>query len=222
MSKGGLAALQQALTEPPGQHLDDEMLAEIASAEVAGENIDRAYDAQMQHIEACVKCAETYASLVEGMLVATAGMAEVANALTPREALGAQLVHLANSIWGSAIEIASAVTEGWRSLQLSLAPESVVSTLGNEQLGEEWVLLSQQFGQPLPLTIEVRARRLTEATCQLAVRVDRLGLTEVAGRSIEIAFDDHHRLATTNDQGVAFFESISITAIAQLTIRVQE
>lgn len=222
MSKRGLSALYQALTEPIGPHLDDETLAEIASAEAAGKNIDRMYDAQLVHIEACVKCAEAYASLVEMMFAATADMAQAANALAPIESYGDQFRQLASSIWGRAVEVTSTLTGAWRSLRLSLAPSTVVPTLGNEQIGAEWVLFSQQFGQPLPFTIEVRARRLTEITCQLAVRVDRLGLTEVAGRTIEIAFDDQSYLATTNDRGVAFFESIPIAAVAQLTIRVQE
>ena len=222
MSKLGLTALYQALVEPIGPHLDDETVAEIASAEAAGENVDQMYAIQLQHIESCVKCAEAYASLVEGMLAATTDMAETANVLASRKTYEDQLGQLANSIWGRVIEISSAVTGGWRSLRLSLAPPTVVPTLGNEPIGADWVLLSQQFGQPLPLMIEVRARRLTEVMCQLAVRVDRLGLTEVAGRSIEIAFDDQVQRALTDDQGVALFGSIPITVVAQLTIRVQE
>ena len=221
MSKLGLTALYQALVEPIGPHLDDETVAEIASAEAAGENVDQMYAIQLQHIESCVKCAEAYASLVVGMLAATTDMAETANVLASRETYGAHLGEFARSIWGRVIEITSTVTGGWRSLRLSLAPLTDVPTLGNEPIGADWVLLSQQFGQPLPLMIEVRAQRLTESTCRLSVRVDRLGLVEVAGRAVQIAFDDQEQRAATDDRGVAVFGAIPITAVSQLMIRVQ-
>ena len=222
MSKHGLTTLYQALTEPLGPHLDDETLAEIASAEAAGENVDRMYADQLHHIESCVICAEAYASLAEGMLAATADMAEAANALTPFDAYGVQLAQFANSIWGRAVEITSTVTGVWRSLQLGLRPLAIVPSLGSEQIGADWLLLSQQFGQPLPLTIEVRAQRLTESTCRISVRVDRLGLIEVAGRAVQIAFDDQEQAAATDELGVAVFEAIPITAVSHLTILVQE
>jgi len=92
MSKRGLSALHDALTGPLGDHLDDEILAELATAETAGEQIEARYPSQVKHIEHCTQCAQAYSELVELMLFAVDGMATAASAVQPVETFAAFLL----------------------------------------------------------------------------------------------------------------------------------
>jgi len=85
MTNNGLSSLYEALTQEPGPHLTDEILAEVATAETAGENIDSLYPVEMQHIETCVDCAEAYSELAEMMLTAVDEMVARAEAVSPLE-----------------------------------------------------------------------------------------------------------------------------------------
>lgn len=85
MSKGGLGALRRALAGPPGSHLDDEVLAEMVTAEVSGEDVEAVYATQLEHVESCVSCAETYGDLLSLMADAVEEMAAAAAAQSPAD-----------------------------------------------------------------------------------------------------------------------------------------
>lgn len=95
----GQAHLRRALLEPPGGHLDDDMLALLATLEAAGENIDQHYPVEVAHLETCVTCAEAYAQLMALMLTAVGDMEAAAERYDPQanlqhylqEALDAEL-----------------------------------------------------------------------------------------------------------------------------------
>ena len=92
MSKRGLSALHEALTDPLGDHLDYEVVSELATAEAAGEDIEARYPSQVKHIERCTQCAQAYSELVELMLLAVDGMAAAASAVQPVETYAAFLL----------------------------------------------------------------------------------------------------------------------------------
>jgi hypothetical protein len=86
-----LDELRHALTEPIGPHLDDEQLAEIAAAEVAGEDVDAIYDGEMAHLACCPDCAIEYGELVALSATAVAAMAAAAQSMTPQQVFSAVL-----------------------------------------------------------------------------------------------------------------------------------
>ncbi len=221
MSQRGITFLQQALKASTELHLDSEVLAEIASAEVAGEEVDQRYFTQLQHIEACVACAQAYADLVELMLAATADMAESAEAAKSTTGLVPSLLEQVNALWGRVVNATTEIQEAWYVLRLSFAAPTQVPTLASSTTGEEWLLFSQRVGQPVPLTIETRAMRQSDLNCQLLVRVDRLGLAQVAGRSVHIVAQDLDQTMATDEAGVARFENVPIAVLVQIIIQVQ-
>ncbi|HLF25889.1 MAG TPA: hypothetical protein VJG32_06100 [Anaerolineae bacterium] len=129
MSKGGLTALYQALNEPIGPHLDDETLAEIASAEAAGEDVDRRYAAHMRHIESCLTCAEAYADLMEMMSAAVSEMAEAAQKSDPVEVYVAQLLQATRSRVGDVSNLPSLI----QAVAVALPARFTVSPVPGEE-----------------------------------------------------------------------------------------
>lgn len=87
----GLAALYKALEKPAGPHLDDETLAAIVDAELAGEKVGQLYPGEIGHIESCEHCASTYSDLLLMMQEVVGDMALAAEAISPIEAYTAFL-----------------------------------------------------------------------------------------------------------------------------------
>lgn len=85
-------ALQTALTGPPDDHLDDQTLAELATVEAAGEDIEQTHPAETAHLEICLPCAEAYAELIEITLAAFEEMSAAAQAVPPAEVFAALLL----------------------------------------------------------------------------------------------------------------------------------
>lgn len=86
-----LAALYQALKQPTGPHLDDETLAVIVDAELAGERVDLLYTKEIEHVEICEQCALAYSDLLMLMGEVMGDMALAADAVSPLEAYTAFL-----------------------------------------------------------------------------------------------------------------------------------
>lgn len=91
MGNRGLAALYRALKEPTGPHLDDEALAAIIDAELAGENVSLLFTNEIEHVETCEQCALAYSNLLVTMQEVMGDMALAAEAITPVEAYAAFL-----------------------------------------------------------------------------------------------------------------------------------
>jgi hypothetical protein len=96
MSKHKITALRQALSGPPGPHLDQQRLAELATAEVAGQLVEQRYQAALAHLEHCLTCAEAYSELVTLALTATEQMASAAAAVPPEAVYAAYLQQAAS------------------------------------------------------------------------------------------------------------------------------
>lgn len=84
-SKATLQALRDVLSAPLTSHLDDGQLAEIATAEVAGESLEANFPNETAHLETCVSCAEAYGELFALMQKALEGMADLAEATSPQQ-----------------------------------------------------------------------------------------------------------------------------------------
>lgn len=80
-----LASLRRILTAKDAPPIDDTLLAEIASAEAAGEDVEALYALELQQIEASLPLAEAYAELVAMMETAVSQMAAAAAAVSPQD-----------------------------------------------------------------------------------------------------------------------------------------
>ena len=300
MSKRGLSALHEALTGPLGDHLDDEVIAELATAEAAGEDIEARYPSQVKHIEHCTQCAQAYSELVELMLLAVGGMAAAASAVQPVETYAAfllkdldaqippfpklaEFVHslalklptlfvklpisqadidfdslttlvtkadpsisdttslttaitqsiqrnlsalsiylegVANSLWGRSIQVRQQIADDWQNLFLSLGPQYREATLGEfDAADSEWPLMQLHSGHGLPFQVSAWAERISPVACKVYVQIDRPGLVNVAGRIIEISYDEQTLSSQSDKSGTAVFEPMPIAAVPQAIVR---
>lgn len=136
--------------------------------------------------------------------------------------LAAFLSGQASAVWRRTLTVGrTSVQDNWYMFQLAPAPQTV-PVLAGAEIGEERVLLSQNIPAAIPLQVEARADRLSPLTCRLVVRVDRPGLTIPAGRIVRISYGDRQDMAETDDSGTAYFASIPIAALSDLTISVQD
>lgn len=273
--------LSQALRQPPGTHLTDELLAEMATAEAAGEDIVQTYPAQVAHLESCVRCSQDYGALLEMLTGAISDMtaavwqpaaafsqllltqlppepewakaveqlveqlpayfadvpAGVApNALAPlvshpsqadplAQALNQNLAALAsylsgraNAVWQGVLKAKTELSGRWSTIQLQFTPPTAIPTLGASQTGTAKSLFSQRAGQPIPFIVNGQVEKISPLACQLQVRIDRPGLVNLSGRSVQIRYGPHHQQTATDPAGTAHFENIPIAALPELVI----
>ncbi len=137
-------------------------------------------------------------------------------------ALAIYLQGAADALWGTSVGFAAEQLMSRYSLQLNLAPQPAISTLGgNYVTGDSWAMLGIRAGQSLPLNFSLRAERMTELACRLKIVLDRPGLVDPSGRQVEMIYGGHTYSAHTNERGQVVFESIPIAAIPDLEIRFQ-
>ncbi len=99
-----LQALHHALTTFAPQHLDDAQLAELATTEATGENLETRYPEETAHLETCAACATSYAELLELTLTAFEGMAALPAPVSPREGYTAHLLQKLRTRFGNVTE----------------------------------------------------------------------------------------------------------------------
>lgn len=83
--------LYHLLAQPVSPHLPDETLADMAMAEVSGEDVDARFPGEMSHLAQCEQCAAEYSELVAFSLAALGDMAAAAQTVTPEAVLLALL-----------------------------------------------------------------------------------------------------------------------------------
>ncbi len=277
-------ALQEALTASLDPHLDDETLAELTTAEAAGEDLEQAYPKETAHLELCVPCAEAYAELLTLMAETFAGMTQAAAAVSsadvyqavllgqfeetspelsaaaaqvaaaiPRHitavkdkaqiadalqnislpaqwdakirqavqrapaALGLYLTGVADALWRQAFDVHTELTAQWGRIQPQLLPTAVRPVLSGAESGPTKTLFDISVR---PLTVDVQATRTAPLTCDLSVRVDRIGLKDVEGRVVQLAYDEHARETRTDDTGTARFTNVPIAVLGEMTISI--
>ena len=298
MSKRGLSALHEVLTIPLGPHSDDETIAELATTEAAGEDIEARYPSQVRHIESCSQCSLAYGELVEMMLsavrdasavispqdvyadmllkdigkrvaqfprlpelirqivtilpsgfvnhptsaadVSTEGIERIIQdtGVSPNKssklistisqsigrhlpALSLFLTGMAESAWGRTVGVKTSLIETWQTLQIHPMPEPAIPTLSGRETGREWQIFRQHMGHPTPLNITAWAERVSPLACSVSVQIDRPGLQDVAGRSVQLKYGNQTRTTETDQVGIACFDSVPIAAIPDIEILFQ-
>lgn len=273
--------LNQALRQPPSPHLSNELLAEIATAEAAGENVAKSYPAQVAHLESCVRCSQEYGALLELLTEAISDMgaavwqpaaafsellltqlpaepewakviaqfveqlpthfADVPAGVTPNAlepllnhpsqatvlaqtlnhnlaALASYLSGRANAVWQGVLKAKTELSGRWSTIQLQFSPPTAMATLSAEETGPTKRLFSQRAGQPIPFIINGQVEQTSPLACQLQVRIDRPGIVNLSGRSVQIRYGSHHHQTLTDPAGTAHFGPIPIAALPELVI----
>ncbi len=221
-----LDELRRLLTEPPGEHLSDETLAEIVTAELAGEDVDTRFAEQIRHLESCERCAEAYSALTEAIVAADD---------EPAAGLEAETT---TTLWGQPLHV-TVHTEGHaQRLRLRHKPASDSATAAPT---EDWLLLNQRVGRVPALDVQARARRQSPQLLTLTIQANRPESGAIlreaaepyqtgteqpapgsAGRKIQLEYGGQTVTAVTDENGIATFQDIPITALAALDIVIQE
>jgi hypothetical protein len=131
-------------------HLNDDVLAEIATAEALGENVETLYIAALQHLELCVDCADTYANLIEIFQDALNEMTTAASTVSPAAAYAAIIQHSATVPTESADAWAQLVKNVTDSLPAWFSSITAVTQANVTQVVDQ-LLQTQPFSQALIL-----------------------------------------------------------------------
>lgn len=221
-----LDELRRLLTETPGEHLSDETLAEIVTAELAGEDVDNLFAEQFRHLESCERCAEAYSALMEAIVAADD---------EPAARLEAETT---TTLWGQPLNITIHAEEHAQRLRLRHKPASDSLTAAPT---EEWLLLTQRVGRAPALNVEARARRQSPHLLTLTIQTNppesgailreaaepyQTGAEQPApggaGRKIQLEYGGQTVTVVTDENGIATFQDIPISALAALDIVIQE
>jgi hypothetical protein len=225
-----LDELRQLLSGLAGEHLADETLAEIVTAEIAGESVEQLYASELRHLESCMLCAEAYGRLVEITLAADE-LAAVTDAGAAAEGV--------ESLWGQPLVVDVRSEGKTKRLRLRRGPAAASPTgAGEGSTAGEWLLLARRMGRAAPLYVDVRARRDSLLTCTLLIGAGRAepGVRAVretgewyttaselrppgfTGRLIQIQFAGQTLTAISDEDGRATFEAVPIAALNEMDI----
>jgi hypothetical protein len=210
MSERGLAALYRALREPTGPHLDDEMLALVVDAELAGEDVDTLFNEQMTHVGSCESCAANYSELLVMM-----------QGIVGEMALEAEKPDAVTMIWNRALGATADIINN----KLRLTFTTPLPQLGESkpvyETGDERILTRQTIPGPPPLTVEARLSRLSPLTCRLTIQLEGEVMVNLAGYRIGIRYGEVEETAETNKTGSIRFDNIPIAALSGLEITIE-
>lgn len=215
--------LRQALTKPLGSHLNEAVLAEIATAEVAGEDVETLFANELAHLEMCVHCAEGYAALVALMETAVSEMTLRAEEISE--------INKANTLWQRAntviLQAQTTLENGlatfWQTLQFGLEPQFVPLQKDIPSTdSQSRSLFSGEVGELIPLVVQIEAQRYTPVSCELLIYVDRLMMTGGAGLQVMMRYAEVEKTAVTDSKGMVVFNDIPIAALENLTISIED
>jgi hypothetical protein len=133
-------------------------------------------------------------------------------------ALKAFLMGRAENIWGQPLGTNSQRSDMGAVLQLFPTAKATVPILSTQLSEEKWALLSQRVGDPIPFHVGVWAERTSPLACDLNIQIDRPGLDNAAGRSVQLRYGYHIRSTQTSSSGIARFADIPIAAIPNIEI----
>jgi hypothetical protein len=219
MNKRGLAALFEALSTPIGSHLDDETLAVMVDAEMAGEDIEALYGSQIGHIERCERCASAYSELMVLLQTAVEALGqEMAEPLPKADAPPLDI----SAIWRKALSFTAEQIGGH--FRLRLLPDSGHYLRESPPIyggDDEWPLPPLNLPTTRPLTLKAHFSRQTAESCGLTIKLQDLEGNPLANQSIQIQFDGQTKTAETAPDGAAAFNNIPIAALPRLTITIR-
>lgn len=214
MSKRGLAALHQALSEPAGPHLDDETLARIADAEMAGEDVAALFKSQITHMELCEECAAAYSELVVMLQSTVEEMGQIAEALSIPEPPFLDI----SSIWRRAFSLtAERIGSGFR---LKLVPEALQLRESSPiyDVGDDWRLPLLTLPVATPIHLNIYFTLQTALTCRLTIKLQDINRQPLPGYTIQIQYNQVIETAETTPTGAAQFNDLPILALPDLSI----
>ncbi len=163
-------ALQEALTASLDPHLDDETLAELTTAEAAGEDLEQAYPKETAHLELCVPCAEAYAELLTLMLETFAGMAQAA--VSPADVYQAVLLgqfdEASPDLSAAAAQAAAAIS---RHITVVEDKAQITAALQNISLPAQWDAKIRQAVLRAPAALGLYLTGVADALWQQAFDV---------------------------------------------------
>jgi hypothetical protein len=137
-------------------------------------------------------------------------------------ALTLYLQGTADALWGTPAHPALENVKPWGKLHLTLTPAPIIPTLADTRpAGDTWTLARTRTESPLPLNLTLHAQRLSPLACRLEIVLDRPGLFDPAGRTVELHYAGQTLTAQTDPHGRATFTPIPIAALPELEIRFQ-
>ncbi len=214
MSRRGLAALYLAMSEPIGTHLDDETLAVIVDAEMAGQDVEQLYSSELAHIEQCERCASAYSEL---MLMVETAVEEMAQSMTVPEDITAFDIA---AIWRQAFSLTAEKIENQFRLSFGRPTSQFAEPGPVYQAGDDWSFPPIILPSSRPIQVDTALTRLSDDTCRLTIRLQALDDQPLSSPTIEIQYDQTVETAETAPDGSAHFTQIPIAALPSLTITI--
>lgn len=217
MSKRGLAALHQALSGADSPHLDDETLARIVEAELAGEAVETLFAAEMVHIESCERCATAYSELMVMLETAVEDLAHAAESVPRPEAPDI----LIPSIWRQAWKLTA--EQIGRSIRLTLSPETVFVIRESPPIygpQEDWQLPPLTLPAPTSIQLAATFSLQTPESCRLTLKLQQPIGQPLGGQTIQIQYNQQSKTAETTPTGTVHFDHLPLTALPTLTITI--
>ncbi|MFZ0547026.1 MAG: hypothetical protein WAM60_16395 [Candidatus Promineifilaceae bacterium] len=238
MPDRGLAALYQALNNPPGSHLDDETLALIVDAELAGEDVDKLFSDQIDHIETCESCATAYSDLMVMMQEMIGDMTRAAETVSQTETTSLteearllkaaaeptseRLVNLTQQaalVWNRVFSATADLIGDKYHLALAGSPSQLAEPRTAYHAGNDRLLVRLDLPGSL-LHLEAHLSRQTLLTCHLTIQLKSAKETRLAGHMVQIRYKRIAESAETGNTGAVRFNNIPIAALPELEITV--
>ncbi len=123
--------------------------------------------------------------------------------------------------WNQAFAWQGQFVAGWYQLTLQPLPAKTIPVLSTHQTDVQREVVATRTPGPLGLNIAITMQATDDLGCRVVVTVDRPGLSEVAGRRVQLRYSGVEQTATTDERGVAEFQVVPIAALPHLQVMIQ-
>ena len=213
MSEKALKNLNDMLNQPTDVPIDDAMLAEVATAEVAGQDVEQLYPEVIRLIESSESLADTYAELVEMVTISLVEMAVAADNVAPEEVTAA-IASAKPVVWGQHVKLKKAIKELEQGIQHTMevlfSKPLAHATLSGTSDNDNWEWFDVYSGDVFPLRIQASLTKQSDTTSKLTVSVLEGVRQPVEGCVVTVRYHEYEATAVSNDKGLAFFESLQL------------
>jgi len=232
--KNGQTQLVRALTQPADANVCDHIVAQLddyIDAQLAGEAYVEQYPEVALHLDACETCAELYAALYDlARAEATDSLPQPAHTPDP------DLNFLTTETPAPLERLRSAVQQIGERLVLQLTPDLLpplrpaLSGAARRKPADEdryaEVLLqldAEQMGAAWPAALAAYRDAQQPDHCLVEVEVAPPGRAwpDLADIPVMLAWDAEERNALTDAWGLAVFEGVPVTALAEIRVEME-